>query len=655
MKKTVFRSLRRRLLQPLILLSAITALSGILGVYWLTSNALQDELQQRGHLLSTALIISAETSSSLADFQRAVQAIASEPSIDGIMLLTPDYHPIFSNDSFDINTHKGELAQLNNLVPQAKKTGLSIGAIDPHNNNIYRVVSLIYVAALPKANILKPAPSLLLVSLHTQHARTEALIGAAWVTALFISIGLITFITIFYLMNQLVLKPSQRIVKVMKSQGLKQNESTGFTPNNELGLIGQTFDQLAEKLNAREQALEQALFKAQEANNAKSQFLASMSHEIRTPMNGVIGMLLLLKKEPLNDKQKNYIKVAKSSVYSLLSLINDILDVSKIEAGKLDIEIINFDIYDLFKDITSSMSHRIENPDLKLILNIENIKNKITQGDPNRLRQIITNLLSNAIKFTHHGEIVISATLNVVNNDNTYLELHCTVTDTGIGIASDKLDHLFDSFTQADSSTTRKYGGTGLGLSIVKQLCQLMGGDVVVESKMGEGSKFSFTITLGDSDAALEKPPNIYNSDTNRLNKKPVNHTNQPLLLVEDNEINQLVAFSILKNLGFHADVSANGQEAITKLKQAGDKYYSLIIMDCQMPVMDGFTATKNIRNGDAGDEYRDIPIIAMTANAMQGDRQKCLDAGMNDYLSKPIIEERLVESLAKWYCNTQK
>lgn len=652
MKKKSFRSLRLRLLQPLLVLSALAALAGIAGVYWLESTAFQKELQQRGHLLSTALIISAETSSSLADFQRAVQSMASEPSIDSIMLLTPDYQPIFRGDSFDIDTHRSELKQLKSMVEQATNTGLSTGAVDPHYNNVYRVVSLIYVAALPQVNVLNPEPSLLLISLHTEQARTEALIGAAWVTALFISIGLIAFISIYYLMNNLVLKPSQRIVEVMTSHSLKRYESTGFTPEHELGLIGQTFDQLAEKLNARQQLLEQALIKAQDANKAKSQFLASMSHEIRTPMNGVIGMLQLLKKEPLNDTQESYVQAAKSSADSLLSLINDILDVSKIEAGKLDIEIIDFDIHRLFTDLASSMSHKIQSADVKIIVNIENLKDQTVKGDPNRIRQIITNLLGNAIKFTSHGEIVISATLCAIKETNSEhdiddmenLELHCDISDTGIGIASNKLNQLFDSFTQADSSTTREYGGTGLGLSIVKQLCQLMGGDVEVSSNIGQGSQFSFTLKMNSSELASN-----VNSDTEIPNKKLENHTNQHLLLVEDNEINQLVAVSILKSLGFNTDVSGNGQEAINRLKHAGGKYYSLIIMDCQMPIMDGFTATRNIRKGDAGDSYREIPIVAMTANAMQGDREKCINAGMNDYLPKPIEEELLASCLATW------
>jgi signal transduction histidine kinase/CheY-like chemotaxis protein len=656
---TSFQSLRSRLLQPLIALSAITALTGILGVYWLESNALQKELHKRGQLLSTALIISAETSSSLADFHRTVLSLASEPSIDNIMLLNQDYQSIFNGESFSIDEQKETLNQLKILAQKARSTGLSMGALGIDNSNNYKIVSLIYISALPQINVLKPEPSLLIVSLNTQQARTEAIVAAIWVTALFISIGFIAFTAIYFFLNKLVLKPSQRIVAVMKAQGLKKDESTGFVPEHELGLIGQTLDLLTKTLNAREQSLNLALIKAQDANIAKSQFLASMSHEIRTPMNGVIGMLHLLTQETLNEKQKHYTQVAKSSADSLLTLINDILDVSKIEAGKLDIEIINFDIHKLFNDLATNMSHRIQSEEVEIILDIQQIKETMVQGDPGRLQQILTNLLSNAIKFTKQGKITIRASLSTCNTnaDDEYNEyqLRCDVIDTGIGIPNDKLSQLFESFTQADSSTTRKYGGTGLGLSIAKQLCQLMGGNIDVSSDIDRGSQFRFTIKLGRSDAPLSTNSNSDIRDAISSHQQLEQYKNQNILLVEDNRTNQLVALSIMKNLGLQADLAENGEEAIHKLKESEDQYYSIILMDCQMPIMDGFTATKNIRNGSANDGYCNIPIIAMTANAMQGDREECINAGMNDYLTKPINKKLLADCLVRYFSNARK
>jgi len=373
-------------------------------------------------------------------------------------------------------------------------------------------------------------------------------------------------------------------------------------------------------------------------------------------MNGVIGMLHLLYQEPLNNKQQKYVQVAKSSADSLLSLINDILDVSKIEAGKLDIEIIDFDIHSLFNEVASTMSHRIENPQLKLMLEIQGIKQQLVQGDPGRLRQILTNLIGNAIKFTQQGTITIRAELNPINNNETKnLQLRCDIIDTGIGIANDKLEQLFDSFTQADSSTTREFGGSGLGLSIVKQLSQMMGGDVDVHSNLGQGSRFSFTLELGRSDRSLQVSDNVETGITASSCTILKPYSSLRILLVEDNATNQLVALAMLENLGIQADVSENGLEAINTLKQTKGNYYSLIIMDCQMPIMDGFTATKKIRIGDAGEDYREIPIVAMTANAMQGDRENCLNAGMNDYLPKPIDESILFDCLSKWLPATEE
>lgn len=568
--------------------------------------------------------------------------------------------------------------------------------------------------------------------------------------------------------------------------------------------VGITRD-ITERHNA-ESDLHQAKLNAEAASQSKSEFLASMSHEIRTPMNGVIGMLHLLSKEPMSAKQRHYTETAKSSADSLLTLINDILDISKIEAGKLSIEQIDFDLRGLFKDLSEAMAQRVQDQGLEFILDISGIQNQMVQGDPGRIRQILTNLLGNAVKFTQQGEIVVRASLSDIDGDDNNLQLRCDVIDTGIGIASDKLDQLFELFTQADSSTTRQYGGTGLGLSIVRQLCQLMGGDVDVRSEQGKGSRFGFSLKLGRSKVLLPPIPSIdmanlsllivddnqtnlavlsglleqksiavsacssgveclsllerrtlesdrcpfrvaildmqmptmdgaelakiirnnphyngmslvmmtsmgargdahyyadigfaaylhkptiaqdlydalalilvssetqsaagslvtrhnlaarrENSDAEVAQHRLAQCAHKRILVVEDNAINQLVAQGILEDLGLSTDVVSNGLEAVEALKKSGDGHYTLILMDCQMPVMDGYEATGKIRAGDAGDDNRDIIIVAMTANAMQGDKEKCINAGMNDYLSKPIDERPLSDCLIKWLCATNE
>jgi len=526
--------------------------------------------------------------------------------------------------------------------------------------------------------------------------------------------------------------------------------------------------------------------KAEMATVAKAEFLASMSHEIRTPMNGVIGMLGLLQNTLLTDSQRHQVTIAESSAQSLLTLINDILDFSKVEAGKLDIEAYEFNLRDELGDFAESMAFKAQEKEVEIILDMRRIERTKIISDPGRLRQILTNLVGNAIKFTDKGEVVLTASL--------YQEgiLHVDVKDSGIGIPSDKLDSLFDSFTQVDSSTTRKYGGTGLGLSIAKKLTHLMGGSLYVESVLGEGSTFSFDIkveipkhsslvmphvnvegtdmlivddnevnlevlesqllywgvyvrkarsadeairiceslledkgklfdialidmhmpeingaqlgekfrkdsrfdtmklvmmtsinshhdahefaTLGfnaffskptttenlfkalnvliDDGEALQESGEILTKEAISVIDEEVSEFNWPkdikLLLVEDNLTNQIVANGILEMFDLEAEIANNGQEALDMLNES-DSTYNLILMDCQMPVLDGYETTRAIRNGKGGEENKSITIIAMTANAMAGDREKTIEVGMDDYLSKPINHVKLKDMMIKW------
>jgi signal transduction histidine kinase len=380
---------------------------------------------------------------------------------------------------------------------------------------------------------------------------------------------------------------------------------------------------------------EKAAQQAEEASNAKTQFLSNMSHEIRTPMNAIVGFTKVVLRTNLDQKQKEYLNAIKVSGESLIVLINDILDLAKVEAGKMTFEKVPFQFRADINAMLNLFENKIQEKDLVYERYIDPDIPEVLKGDQIRLNQIILNLVSNAAKFTTKGKV--SVRVEIVNQESDFVEIRFSVQDTGIGIPEDKLSTIFEKFQQATSSTARIFGGTGLGLAIVKQLVELQGGRIEVKSKTGEGSVFSVTLKFDKADEAEEKEND---SDLGTELNNP--GFKAKVLLVEDIPLNQLLLKTILDEFGFEQATAENGQVAIDKLKQ---EEYDIILMDLQMPVLNGFETTDYIRK----EMKSSIPIIALTADVTTVDIEKCRAAGMNDYIAKPIDDKLLYDKILKY------
>ena len=401
-------------------------------------------------------------------------------------------------------------------------------------------------------------------------------------------------------------------------------------------------EELADEIEQRkrvEKELKNAKEAAEAASKTKSEFLANMSHEIRTPMNGILGTLQLLQGSSLTDSQDEYVSIAYSSGEALLSLLNDILDFSKIEAGKLELEYIPFNLVSLVRELTVLLSQRASERKVELLSDLDEEIPSVIKGDSVRIRQILANLLTNAIKFTDDGTVTIKA--SVLDRTEKVVRLKIEVIDSGIGISEEAQRKLFNSFTQADGSTTRKYGGTGLGLAIVRQLVTLMRGRLGVDSEEGKGACFWIEIAFEIPD---EK---IVSSQVEKQAVELADKLEGHVLLVEDNPINQMIAKKMLEKIGLTYELVVNGEEAVARIKQPHE--FKAVLMDCQMPVMDGYEATHAIRELEQKSSLEHMPVIAMTANAMEGDKDKCLQAGMDDYVAKPVKQDALKQVLSDW------
>ena len=410
--------------------------------------------------------------------------------------------------------------------------------------------------------------------------------------------------------------------------GMKQDTVKEY--NVSLQATNQKLEQEIVEKEALAQRFEQEKIRAEEAAEAKSQFLSIMSHEIRTPLNAVIGMSHSLLEDNPRPEQVEDMNILKFTAESLRVLVSDILDFSKIEAGKVTLEHTPFNLRQLVTNLQRSLAPQVQEKGIRLETHFDEAVPAALLGDPVRISQIILNLISNAIKFTEQGSVSVSFSLHDRVEDQA--TVRCEVRDTGIGMSAVELDRIFDSFSQANVSTTRKYGGTGLGLAITRKLLELHGSRIKVSSVVGRGSTFSFLLTLP---IASELPV---------VEEKKHHLENATILLVEDNEVNVLIARKFLERWKVRLDVATNGQSAVDKVQQ---RDYDLVLMDLQMPIMDGYEATQHIRQLP-DPQKQTVPIIALTASVLAEEREKVLAAGMNDYITKPISPDLLGEKMVK-------
>ncbi len=614
-----------------VLPTLVTSL--LLTFYFVTArfSDIDAELKRRGDLIASQLAYVAEYGVAVGNqdmLEAHMDAVLTEPDVVYVDILDTSGAPIVNRRSR--KDAPAASASINTFLRPIRRQSLPTDAFDD---------PFLAAPSAPRSDTLGSV----VIALSNEQSvarQSKVMIVALGLGSLSLALSL--------LIAQIIARSITEPIRTLSS-ALRRIKDGNFNvrviqrSGGEIGSLETDVNAMAESLAAAreaELAHTQGLMRAREAaeatTRAKSQFLANMSHELRTPMNGTLGMLQLLQNTALNSEQNEYVSTACESTEHLLRVVNDILDFSKIEDGKLTLEQVWFNARQLVHRSISAFNNEARLKQIELRMEcVGDLQDHELLGDPTRIRQVLVNLLGNAVKFTEQGHVRLRAIWDAQDDDQ--LQLTLQVEDTGVGIPEAKLASVFEAFTQADGSTTRRHGGTGLGLSICKQLCQLMGGDIRVKSAPGVGSVFTVTLPL-----RYRLP--VSDEQSRPLLQRKLQFRGR-VLLVEDNHVNQAVTRGLLQHFGLEVECAADGESA---LRLIDSKRYDLVLMDCQMPVLDGYEATRRWREREHSSEHR-LPIIALTANAMEGDRERCLAAGMDDYLSKPISRDALAQCLGKW------
>lgn len=779
--KKPFKSIQLTLMLPFAVVGIIFAIITGLFAHNFMFHILQERTKNQATAISTAIDQLTLITGSTSQLSRFISMIGSERNVKKVSIIQGN-NIVFSSRNSEVGDAINDQHMLSE-IELVNKQGVDFFELHTEEN----IAELITPVRVRESNHLQDKRSTLIVEMDIKKERLSAIQQAWTITTIMIfALGLLMFFT-YRLIVKYIFSPIGHIQTAITARQEGNYTLAHIERMDEIGNVAETYNHLIQDFSSKGAELEKALIKAEEGTRLKSEFLANMSHEIRTPMNGILGVAHLLNDTKLSAKQKSFVETIEKSGEALLYLINDILDLSKIEAGKIEIEHAPFNLLKTIEDTVDIITPKCRDKNIQTIINVPpNLPTSLI-GDSGRVRQVLLNLLSNAVKFTHEGYVTIN--VDALTLENGHIRFEISVIDTGIGIPENKISHIFNKFDQADASTTREFGGTGLGLSISQKLCHMMGGDISVESTEGVGSAFtayiemqvdgdpkeedryshlkdydisetsvliadnleiiniglctlfkqhnvtcytahdkdSFfkTLETKDIDVVLigerlsgirakdillqarkgsEKSPNfvfmtntpaeydkndmkaagfiaffpkpIYPSELIPLlkdikkqrtektgnfiitrhslkerRKTPRDENKAPhkakVLLAEDNPVNRGIANAMLEKIGCTVKLATNGAEAIQAYEEGS---FDLIFMDCQMPEVDGFEATKSIRSLEGSKASNRTPIIAFTANAMSGDKDICLEAGMDDYISKPAKPKDFEEKINKWF-----